>query len=153
VLAGVVQATTAAERLGVSFAPPPTQTAPTVVSMPTFSESAAAWSSETATSSGQAPPRRFPLIKLIVTVAIVIAAGKGAMVGFAYAKESLRPAALSEGDCISFDAQGLNPHVSSCGEIHFGKVVRQVEQATECAGVTDYWIQKDEHFYCILREP
>jgi hypothetical protein len=151
-LAAVGRPTTAAERLGVSFAPPPTPSAPLTVYTPTFSESPAAWSSESVAASTDLAPRRHPVLTLLLTVVFLIVAGKGVIVGYGYAKEALGPAALSEGDCISFDEQGLNPHVSSCGEIHFGTVVKAVEKSQDCAGITDYWIEKDDEFYCINKE-
>jgi hypothetical protein len=87
---------------------------------------------------------------MLVTAALLVLAAKGAMVGYGLAKEAVEPAPLAKGDCISFDA-GQNPAVSSCGEIHFGEVVKEVEHSDDCAGLTDFWIEKKDRYYCIKR--
>jgi hypothetical protein len=102
-------------------------------------------------SSGIRPPKRFSIVRILVTGALLVLAGKGAIVGYGLAKEAVEPAPLAKGDCISFDASGANPHVSSCGEIHFGEVVKEVKASDECAGITDFWIQKKDRYYCIRK--
>src|SRR5262245_48583903 len=104
---------TASQRLGVSYAPPTTPASSVSVALPTFSESVSAWSSESVASSGIKPPKRFSIARLLVTGALLVLAGKGAIVGYGLAKEAVEPAPLAKGDCISFDASGTNPHVSS----------------------------------------
>jgi hypothetical protein len=144
----------AAERLGVSMKPPPVFAAPAKVAMPTFAdESVSAWSSQS--FEAPAPAKKgFGFFKLVFAIVCVIGLGKGAMVGYQYAMNSIKPSSLSAGDCIAFDEQGLNPHVSSCQETYYGTVVAQVTTQAQCGQYTaTVPITHKDEIYCIAKKP
>jgi hypothetical protein len=142
----------AAERLGVSLAPPPTYgAAPAPVMTMAVSESIAAWSSDSVVATANGPKRKNPIFSIIFLVAFLVVAAKGGMVGYQYAMKSVKPAAFAEGDCINFDAQGAKAHVASCAELHWGRVVKQVAGPQACAGISPIWITKDGDYYCVQK--
>jgi hypothetical protein len=153
-LAAVGAARTAAERLGVSMKPPPVYAATVKVALPTFSEeSVSGWSSQ----SFDAPTtvkKGFGIVKLLVTIVVLVGLGKGAILGYQYAMNAIKPSSLSAGDCIAFDDQGLNPHVSSCQETYYGTVVAQVTTQAQCAQYTaTVPITHKKEIYCIAKKP